>query len=58
MIAVNQGHATAEKWVNFVPMYATVVVAKICYVRIAHLAPWLPHRYHEKQDKTECYVTY
>jgi hypothetical protein len=35
-----------------------VVVAKICYVRIAHLAPWPPHRYHKKQDKTECYITY
>jgi hypothetical protein len=54
MIAVNRSHATAEKWVNFVPMYATVVVAKICYVRIALWPPGRPTATMKKKDKTEC----
>jgi hypothetical protein len=52
MIAVNQNHATAEKWVNFEPMSATVEVGKIHCVRIAHPAPMNDRR------KTEYYLIY
>jgi hypothetical protein len=51
MIAVNQNHATAERWVNFAPTSATVGVGKIHCVRIAPLAPRQPHQYHETTKK-------
>jgi hypothetical protein len=50
MIAVNQHHATAEKWVNFAPMSAMVEVGRIHRVRIAHPTQQ-PQQYHERQEK-------
>jgi hypothetical protein len=50
VIAVNQNHATAEKWVNIAPMSATVEVGRIHGVRIAHPTPRQPHKYYEREE--------
>jgi hypothetical protein len=50
VIAVNQNHATAEKWVNFAQMSATVEVGRIHGVRIAHPTPRQPHKYYEREE--------